>query len=159
MVNTQGTRRASALSLKSINNKLKDIDAIEESEEDLANKPADAFTEETFLFYWKEFTNNLLSKGEKSTASILSAADPKVDGNIITYPLANKIMEEQFNALRARLMPFLRNKLNNYSIVINIVIAESAAKKVIYTDADKFAQLVEINPDILLLKETFGLEL
>lgn len=152
-------RKSSVLSLKSIHQKLKDVDHVEETEEDLAKKPKDAFSEDDLKSYWKEFTQKLISNGEKSLASILNVSTPTVEQNIITYPLINKLMKDQFITVRPRLLKHLRNSLNNYAIKVEIVIVASTEKKHVYTIDEKFEKLVEINPDVQLLKEMFNLDL
>lgn len=150
-------RRTSALSLKKIHNKLEDIDYVS-GEEDYSNKPKDQFSESDLVYKWKEFGRQLEADGELNMASIVNANEPTLKGSQISYALPNKLMQEQFGGVRPKLLNYLRGKLNNYSIQVKTVVVQSEKKKYIYTPQEKFQKLVEANPSVMLLKNTFGLD-
>jgi len=152
------SRRPSALSLKSLNQKekTKEKDSSKESNENL---PQDVFTTETFLKTWHSYLAFLERSGEKLMLSILKAEKPKVNGNSIALIFPNKVMEASFNKGKSNLIKYLRQELNNFKIDIKITVNESATKEYIYTSQEKYQALKKKNPHIELLKKTFKLDL
>lgn len=108
---------------------------------------------------WTRFGKKLQLDGELNMASIVNANKPVLDKEHIVFALPNRLMEEQFGAIRARLMHYLRDNLNNYGIQLKTIVVESEKKKYVYTPQDKFKKLAESNSAILLLKNTFGLDI
>lgn len=151
-------RRTSALSLKKIHNKLTDIDYVA-SDADLDNKPKDKFTEVQLIEYWKQFGKQLQAEGELNMSSIININTPVLKEDGIVFTLPSKLMEEQFGGVKAKLMHHLRASLNNYSIQVKTVVLESQKKKYVYTPQEKFKKLADANPDLILLKNTFGLDI
>ena len=56
-------------------------------------------------------------------------------------------------------LPFLRKALNNFSIVINVIVKESEDKKFIYTPEEKYQRLIEVNPMLAKLRKELDLDL
>jgi len=68
-------------------------------------------------------------------------------------------MEDQLKLGKPKLLKFLRESLNNYSITINVTVNETVEKKFAYTPQEKYNKLKEKNPHIEKLKDTFQLDL
>ena len=151
-------RRTSSLSLKSIHEK-KVVKKVAE-EENFDNHPKDAFTEAILQQLWKDYVALLITKGERSMASIVGTDLPKLRQDFkITFTVPNKLMEDQFRKGRPKLINFLREKLNNYGIKILVVLNETVEKKFAYTPLEKYNKMKEINPLLEKLKNTFGLDM
>ncbi|MFK5890543.1 MAG: DNA polymerase III subunit gamma/tau [Flavobacteriaceae bacterium] len=152
------SRRPSALSLKSLNQKekIKEKDVSKESNENL---PQDIFTSETFLKTWHSYLAYLERTGEKLMLSILKAEKPKVNGSSIELVFPNKVMEASFNKGKSNLIKYLRQELNNFKIDIKVIVNESVTKEYIYTSQEKYQALKKKNPNLELLKKTFKLDL
>ncbi|NJB82987.1 hypothetical protein [Wenyingzhuangia aestuarii] len=108
---------------------------------------------------WEVFGEKLKQEGQLNMFSIVNANKPTLKNNEIIFALPNMLMEEQFGAIRSKLLNFLRTELNNYSIQLKTVVIESEKKKYIYTPQEKFRKLVETNPNVMLLKNKFGLNI
>ncbi|WP_407704785.1 hypothetical protein [Tenacibaculum tangerinum] len=67
-------------------------------------------------------------------------------------------MKTQLEKGKPKLLKFLREKLNNYGIQLNIIVNETVEKKFAYTPQEKYDKLKEKNPLIEKLKNTFGLD-
>ena len=78
--------------------------------------------------------------------------------NQITIHLNNPIEEPLLSSIKGSLVDFLRQQLNNTSINVTGVLREFQAKKVAYTNKDKFEHLAEKNPILNELKNRFGLD-
>jgi DNA polymerase-3 subunit gamma/tau len=53
----------------------------------------------------------------------------------------------------------LRKTLKNYDLHLDITVNEEVAKKYAFTPREKYEKLKEKNPNIELLKKTFGLDI
>ncbi|MFW2347823.1 MAG: hypothetical protein ACN4EF_04600 [Wenyingzhuangia sp.] len=135
---------------------------LEESgaEQDLSHKPKTPFSALELKEKWATFGKLLKSEGELNMASIINANQPVLkDGFKIVYALPNKLMEDQFGAIRAKLLNYLRKELNNYAITVLTEVFFDEEKKYVYTPQEKLQKLIESNPDVLLLKNKFGLDI
>ena len=151
-------RRTSSLSLKSVHEKK--IVQKSEVEENFDNHPKTAFNEAKLQKLWKEYVAILNKKGERSMASILATDTPKLDENFtISFSLPNKLMQDQFQKGKPKLLHFLREKLNHYGIQIEAILNETIEKKFAYTPEEKYNKLKEKNPLLAKLRQTFELDL
>lgn len=151
-------RRTSSLSLKSVHEKK--IVQKSEVEENFDNHPKTAFNEAKLQKLWKEYVAILNKKGERSMASILATDTPKLDENFtISFSLPNKLMQDQFQKGKPKLLHFLREKLNHYGIQIEAILNETIEKNFAYTPEEKYNKLKEKNPLLAKLRQTFELDL
>lgn len=130
-----------------------------ETEVDRSTLPKDYFTETQFHTLWNTYAEQLIQQGDKSLASILNASKPALQKWEIQYTLPNSLMADQLERLKPKLLKYLREKLNNFSIDLKVNVLETEVKKFIYTPQEKYNKLKEINPDIEILKNKFGLDL
>jgi DNA polymerase-3 subunit gamma/tau len=129
-------------------------------QENFDNHPKTVFTEERLQELWKSYVVLLNTKGERSMASIIGTDIPKLKANFkILFTVPNKLMQDQFKKGRPKLMNFLREKLNNYGIAIDINLNEAVEKKFAYTPEEKYNKLKEKNPLLEKLRQTFELDL
>ena len=93
-------------------------------------------------------------------ASIVGTDTPQLGkNNKISFSVPNKLMEEQFRKGRSELINFLRKKLNNYGISLDVRLNESIEKKFAYTPQEKYNKMKEINPLIDKLRQSFELDM
>ena len=151
--------RTSGLSLKSIKAKKEHLIRQMEVVIDVEDLPKEDVSEEAFLKTWNSYIELLHKKGEKIMASILEMDTPKlVTTNIeITFP--NETLKVELERAQYPLMEYLRKALRNYDLKLDISVNEEASKKYVFTDQDKYEKLKEKNPNIELLKKTFGLDI
>ena len=151
-------RRNNSLSLKSIHHKKEQQK--KPIEINYENHPKNSFSEKDLQKTWSEYQKLLIKKGEKSIASILAAADPKLLENFnVQFTLPNKLMKAQLKIGKPKLLKFLREVLNNFSITITVIVNETVEKKFAYTPQEKYNKLLEINSSLKSLKDTFQLDL
>lgn len=103
---------------------------------------------------WNEFAE---SRKDQVAEYNLMLREFVLLGNTIQLQLTNPVEEPLLAGIRADLLTFLRQKLNS-DISIEGVLLKSAAKKIIYTNKEKFDHLAEKNPILLKLKERLGLD-
>ncbi len=122
--------------------------------------PNAAFTEETLRQHWTDFVNQIDAKGQKILASNLSVDSPKLkDDVIICIEMPNGTMKKEIERENYELMEYLRTKLNNHFIQLQITVNEKSAKKFAFTPEEKYQKLREKNPAIDVLRKEFDLDL
>jgi DNA polymerase-3 subunit gamma/tau len=104
---------------------------------------------------WSDFAS--LRKNQIAEYNLL-ARDFELQDNQIILPLSNPIEEPLLQGLRTSLITFLRDKLSHSSINVVGVLREVEAKKMIYTNKDKFEHLAQKNPLLKEMQERFGLD-
>ncbi|WP_253251100.1 DNA polymerase III subunit gamma/tau [Flavobacterium sp. ACN6] len=117
------------------------------------------FTETEMLLHWNKFAERLGQKGFKIMESILLINDPVLDGTKIIYELPNEGSKLEFESQMNALLGHLKGHLHNHDITIEVVVNEKIELKRSYNDQDRYNRFLEINPNIELLRSTFGLEL
>lgn len=151
-------KRVSGLSLSSIKIKKEheNTKAPEISHEDL---PKDPFSEESMQQHWDDFVHQLESQGRKILASNFQTDVPKLKNEeVICIELPNGTMKKEIEREQNLMLDYLKQKLNNYSITLQITVNEEVAKKFAFTPAEKYEKLREKNPAIDLLRKEFDLD-
>ncbi|WP_299010685.1 DNA polymerase III subunit gamma/tau [uncultured Tenacibaculum sp.] len=151
-------RRTSALSLKSLQQK-KDVKVNLDEEENYDNHPKTPFSIDELKDAWKKYYFQLQRLGEQSMAAIIASDEPKLEEDFtIIFAVPSDLMKSQLEKGKPKLLRFLREKLNNYGIQINVKVNETIEKKFAYTPQEKYDKLKEKNPLLEKLKSTFGLD-
>jgi len=151
-------KRVSGLSLSSIKIKKEheNTKAPEIAHEDL---PKDSFSEEEMQKHWDDFVHQLENQGRKILASNFQTDVPKLkNGEVIWIELPNGTMKKEIEREQNLMLDYLKQKLNNYSITLQITVNEEVAKKFAFTPAEKYEKLREKNPAIELLRKEFDLD-
>ncbi|WP_323788825.1 DNA polymerase III subunit gamma/tau [Psychroserpens sp.] len=151
--------RTSGLSLKSIKAKKEHLIRQMEVVIDVDDLPKEDVSEDAFLNAWNSYIKLLHKKGEKIMASILEMDTPKlIETNIeITFP--NDTLRVELERAQYPLMEYLRKSLMNYDLKLDIRVNEEVSKKYAFTTQEKYEKLKEKNPNIELLRQTFGLDI
>ncbi|MCK8481495.1 DNA polymerase III subunit gamma/tau [Psychroserpens algicola] len=152
-------QRTSGLSLKSI--KAKKEHQIRQMEVviDAEALPTEAFTEAEFHEAWNAYIKQLHKKGEKIMASILEMGKPKLDNTNIKLAFPNETLKVELERAQYPLMEFIRKSLMNYDLKLDITVNEEISKKYAFTTQEKYEKLKEKNPNIEVLRKTFGLDI
>ena len=151
--------KVSGLSLKSIQKK-KELEAQKKElrQEELVQKN-NIFSEEEMQEAWFEFATEHDEKGEKILASIMHTDTPVLKGKQIWIELPNETMKIELEKVQYYLMGFLKDKLQNTHIQLQISVNEKAEKKFAFTPIEKFEKLKEKNPLLEKLRSTFDLDI
>lgn len=121
--------------------------------------PTEPFTETQMLEQWIKYANRLGDKGYKILESLLLLDDPKLEGTVIIHELPNESSKIDFEGEKHDLLGYLRGKLHNHNITIEIKINEKIESKKAFTVQEKYERLKGLNPALELLKKTFDLDL
>ncbi len=148
------------LSIKGIVNKSPEEKLAEDSKpKNPADLSADPFTQEKLEGIWREYAELVRSKTKESFFTTLTIRQPQYKGdNQIVYMIDNSVQKMDFEREQSELMEFLRKKLNNYSIVLDLEINKTQEKTNAYTDGDKLTAMAEKNPVIKELVKKLGLD-
>lgn len=149
----------SGLSLKSIKEKkehqIKQLDVI--IDEELL--PKEPVNQEDLIKAWNEYTESLHRKGEKILASIFEMEVPKLKDTAICLTYSNNTNKIELERAQYPLMVYLKKTLKNYDLYLDILVNEEVAKKYAFTPQEKYKKLKEKNPNIEVLRKTFGLDI
>ncbi|MDG5491460.1 DNA polymerase III subunit gamma/tau [Psychroserpens sp. SPM9] len=159
VIDLKKDQRTSGLSLKSIRAKKEHQIKQMEVVIDVDDLPTEAFTEDEFHETWNAYIALLHKKGEKIMASILEMGKPKLDETAIQLEFPNETLKLELERAQYPLMEFVRKKLQNFDLKLEISVNEEISKKYAFTAPEKYQKLKEKNPNIELLKKTFGLDI
>lgn len=120
--------------------------------------PNQAFTETDMLLVWNKFADRLANNGKMLMATYMKMNDPIVNGTNIALELPNESTKEEFLSGANELLGYLRGKLHNHDITIEVTVNEITEKKYAFTPDEKYEKLKEINPNLELLRKLFDLD-
>ncbi|WP_179335123.1 DNA polymerase III subunit gamma/tau [Winogradskyella costae] len=154
----QPKKSTSGLSLRSIREKkehqLRQMEVVIDEE----NLPKEPVTQEALSEAWRLYTEQMDKKGEKIMASILQMDHPKLEGTTLYLTYSNNTNKIELERAEFPLMAFLKKKLLNYDLKLDITVNEEVAKKYAFTPLEKYEKLKEKNPNIEVLRQMFGLD-
>lgn len=154
----QSETKISALSLSSIKAK-KELEAkqlIHSKHE--GELPTESFTETDMLLLWNKFAKRLADQNKRLMATYMLMSTPTLDGPKIFIELPNESTREEFETGNNELLGYLRGKLHNHDITIDVIVNEVVETKYAFTPDDKYEKLKGINPAMELLRRTFDLD-
>lgn len=107
---------------------------------------------------WNKFAQRLSDNGQKIMATYMQINDPVLDGTIIRLELPNEGSKVDFENNKNELLGYLRGKLHNHDIMIEVSVNEADEIKYAFTPEEKYERLKAINPALELLRKTFDLD-
>jgi DNA polymerase-3 subunit gamma/tau len=152
------TAKVSATSLASIRVRKEMAEAQKSEAKEVIHLPSEPFTETEMLEQWLKYAQRLEDKGYRIVASLLTINDPILEGTKITHELPNESSKIDFEKEKPELLGYLRGKLHNHDIAIQVDVNEQLVLKKAYTNQDKYNRLLEINPNLELLRKMFELD-
>ncbi|MDR2910795.1 MAG: hypothetical protein LBV47_05470 [Bacteroidales bacterium] len=104
---------------------------------------------------WELFLTRLTER--PSIKSSLSNLPQITDDYTLVLEINNRIQEDLINTIKPELTSWLRAELKNSKIQIITKITETVKERVIYTDSEKFDEMIKRNPHLTVLKQKFNL--
>lgn len=116
------------------------------------------FSQDQLNTAWEQFAEKF--KDEPRLHSTLTACKPALKENFqVEFMVNNQLQEEEVLKIKPALMNFLAKELSNGKIDFYIVISETPqGDKRYYSDREKFEHLAEKNPNLIKLRQQFGLD-
>lgn len=120
--------------------------------------PTESFNETDMLLLWNKFAQRLMDQGKRLMATYMQMNDPILKGTTIILELPNQSTKEEFQTGSIELLGYLRGKLHNHDITIEVEVNETTENKYAFTPQEKYERLKQINPNLDLLRRTFDLD-
>lgn len=141
---------------------LTDLERIASGEEEkgpqyVSGNEKQDFTPEQFFELWKVYTQKAKDQ-DKIHLYTLMNNDPALNGTEITVWVENSALESTLQDEKIELLNFLRTALKNFDLQITVKRAENIGTKRIYTNKDKYAYMVEKNPQLEEMRKRFNLD-
>ncbi|HNP32315.1 MAG TPA: DNA polymerase III subunit gamma/tau [Flavobacterium sp.] len=150
--------KVSAISLASIRAKKEMAENLKATVKEVVQHVNEPFTETEMLEQWLKYAQRMEDKGYRIIASLLTINDPVLNGTTIIHELPNESSKIDFEKERPELLGYLRGKLHNHDITIEVKVNETLVVKKAFTNQDKYNRLAELNPNLELMRNLFGLE-
>lgn len=154
-----GTQKVSAFSLAGLRQKKE----LQESQKNMVRHtdelPREAFNETDMLLQWNKFAKRLSDSGQKILSTYMQMNDPVLDGTTIRLELPNEGSKVDFDSGKHELLGYLRGKLHNHDITIEVHVNEAISSKHAFTPLEKFEKLKSINPAVETLRKMFDLDI
>ena len=152
-------KETSALSLSSLKLKksaLSEKEKEKEKQEVLSN----TFDNDSLNSAWKEYSSNLEKNGNNSLSSLMEMNEPYInDNNNINFKVPSKSNKKELDFEKEKIIKYLKDKLKNGNIILEIIIDKETNKEYYATPQEKFEKLSEINPLLNQFKKDLKLDL
>jgi len=133
-------------------------DAEEGKEGVTSGNGSNLFSEDQLVAAWKKYADQL--DEEKLLKNTMSLYLPKMKSDTLFEVEVNTELNKQYITDYSRsILAYLRERLKNDDITMNITIAEGNAIKRPVTSHEIFNEWAEQNPSLQKLSDEFGLEL
>lgn len=118
-----------------------------------------AFTQAQFMAVWKQCIQKANSENKIHLFTLLASNEPVLDGQNIIVSIENIALESTLQDEKIELLNFIRSQLKNFDIQLVTKRIEPKQSNRIYSNKDKYAYLVEKNPQLEELRKRFNLDL
>lgn len=153
-----GTPKVSAFSLAGLRQKRELLESQKAIVKHTDELPREPFNETDMLLQWNKFAQRLSDSGQKILATYMQINDPVLDGTTIKLELPNEGSKIDFDNNKHELLGYLRGKLHNHDITIEVHVNEVISSKHAFTPIEKFEKLKSINPALETLRKMFDLD-
>lgn len=152
-------KKVSALSLSSIRARKEMESSLEKKVVNPDDLPKEPFTAEQFMEEWNKYADKLARSGFMLMSSLMGMVPPVLRGTSVSLVMPNEGSKLSFDENKFDLVNYLRKKLSNYDLEIEITVNEEVKiqKRVLDKD-DKLVRFIELNPAMQYMKEIFDLE-
>ena len=116
--------------------------------------------EKDLNYYWREFATRL-PKEEKANAGRMMNMSPKLLDDQTTFEVAvdNEMVQKYMQQLAPQIENHLIEQLHNRKIRMTVRVSAADENIRAYSHVERFQMMSKKNPNLLKLKEEFGLEL
>jgi len=156
---SEGSKRVSALSLKSIEKKQQLAKKVSDRSQNKEKLPTEEFTQEQMITHWNAYTQIVKEQGKYNLLSHLTMSVPILKDGMIHLEFPNQTIKLEVERDKFDLLTYMRKKLKNHSLDLVIAVNELPLKRYAYTDKEKYEKLVEKNPNLEALRNAFELDI
>lgn len=152
-------KKVSALSLSSIRARKEMEMSLEKKVVNPDDLPKEPFTYEQLMEEWNKYAEKLARSGFMLMSSLMGMVPPVMKGTSVSLEMPNEGSKLSFDENKFDLVNYLRKKLSNYELEIEIIVNEEVKiQKKILDKEDKLVRFIELNPAMQYMKELFDLE-
>jgi len=108
---------------------------------------------------WKEFAMNNTSDRPNFFSTLMASKPSTGNAFIISFEVKNIIQQQEIEDNKGELLRFLREKLNNRFLRLNVVVNAEVSTARPYSPEEIHKYMQEKNPAVIVLKEKLGLSL
>ena len=155
-INNSSSFAGMGVSISSLRDKKEDKgnDIVEEKASNGINK----FTEQELIDAWNEYADNI--KEEILLKNTMTLYPPKMIGDVVFEVEVNTELNKEYITNNSQsIISFLQKKVKNDDLTMTIKIAVGNAIKKPLTSREIFDEMVDNNPAVQKLSDSFGLEL
>ena len=117
-----------------------------------------SFTDEELLDSWKGYAKKLPIEQKAFAMRMESATINRLDDATFEMVVDNKIIEQDFEALKPSIERFIRKQLDNGGITMKVRVIEPEENKRPFSRKEKFQMMAEKNNALLKLRDEFNLD-
>ena len=154
-----GSKRVSALSLKSIEKKQQLAKKVSDRSQNKEKLPTEEFTQEQMITHWNAYTQIVKEQGKYNFLSHLTMSVPVLKDGMIHLEFPNQTIKLEVERDKFDLLTYMRKKLKNHSVDLVIAVNELPLKRYAYTDKEKYEKLVGKNPNLEALRNAVELDI
>ncbi len=107
---------------------------------------------------WDTYGLQLKNEGKDNEYNLMTQDFELLDDHTITIHISNSIEQDILVRFKTELLKHLRDNLDNDQIKIDTSLKKVEKSEKIYTNTDKFNHLAKKNPNLIKLKNKFGLD-
>ncbi len=133
-----------------------EISAKEQHQLYSASDETNEFSTEDLKEKWELFLTRLDDR--PNLQSTLSRIPEIKDDFKLSLEIENTVQDDLINIIKPELVSYLRKELRNSKIQLVSEITEKAKGIIIYTDEEKYEELVKKNPSLALLRKKLNLD-
>ena len=154
-----GKQKVSTMSLASIRAKKELAGILQNTSKESEQLPSEPFTQTEMIGQWLKYAKRMEDNGQHIIASLLTLNTPILEENTIIHELPNESSKIDFDKEKQEILGYIRGMLRNHNLTIEVKINETILEKKLYTTQDKYKRLAELNPNLEIMRNMFGLEI
>ncbi len=114
------------------------------------------FTVEALAQKWNDFLQKI--EDRPNLQSTLSKV-PRLEADYkLILEIDNSVQDDLIGSIKPELVTWLRKELRNSNIQLVTLITETEKEKIIYSDSERYLEMLKQNPSLELLKQRFKLD-
>lgn len=117
------------------------------------------FTQDALVFAWLEYAQQHVGDQVHLQNTMRNSLPVLVEKYVFEVLVYNPEQENKLKEQATGILEFLRFRLNNAEVRMEVKISEENVKQLAYTDKEKFQKMAELNPGLLSLTKEFQLKL
>ena len=118
-----------------------------------------AFKERDLNHYWIEFAQSLPIEQRGIMMRMKNSPAKLISDTSIEMVVDNEIVARDMTSMIPAIQNYLRTQLRNSKITMTVRVSEEQEVVRAYSRVERFQMMAQKNPELIKLKEAFGLEL